>query len=65
VYVAEDVIYLADGQYASTHILKFASKAFPSIVVNELFCMLLAQTVGIDVVKVTHRKFSRVISAAF
>ena len=48
--------YLADGAYASTHILKFASKQFPSIVVNELFCMRLAQASGIDVAEVHHER---------
>lgn len=48
--------YLADGAYASTHILKFASRQFPSIVVNELFCMRLAQASGIDVAEVHHER---------
>jgi len=58
VYLDKDnSMYLADGKYASTHILKFASKSFPSIVVNELFCMRLAKSVGIQVADVWHRKF--------
>ncbi|NRA84646.1 MAG: HipA domain-containing protein [Gammaproteobacteria bacterium] len=52
-----DAMYLADGDYASTHILKFGSKEFPSIVVNELVCMRLAESVGIGVANVEHRKF--------
>lgn len=50
-------LFLADGQFASTHILKFASAQFPSIVVNELFCMRLAKAVNLEVAEVKHRKF--------
>jgi len=53
----DDSMYLADGEYASTHILKFTSKQFPSIVVNELFCMCLAKAVSLEVAEVSHRKF--------
>lgn len=49
-------MYLADGKYASTHILKFAANNFPTIVVNELYCMRLAEAVGLDVASVTHKK---------
>ncbi len=55
----ENSIYLADGDLASNHILKFASGQHPSIVVNELFCMRLAKAVGIDVAEVRNRNFGQ------
>ncbi|MCJ8271704.1 MAG: HipA domain-containing protein, partial [Psychrosphaera sp.] len=48
---------LADGAYSSTHILKFASPTFPSIVINELVCMRLARDVGLDVADVTYKNY--------
>ncbi len=50
-------IFLADGQFSSTHILKFASSQFPSVIINELYCMRLAKAVNIDVADVSHTKF--------
>jgi serine/threonine-protein kinase HipA len=48
---------LADGAYSSTHILKFASATFPSIVINELVCMRLARDVGLNVANVTYKNY--------
>ncbi len=48
---------LADGAYSSTHILKFASPTFPSIVINELVCMRLAHDVGLNVANVTYKNY--------
>ena len=45
-------MYLADGQYASTDILKFASIIAPHITINEYFCMELANLIGLPVAKV-------------
>lgn len=57
VFVDEDDKYfLAEGQFASTHIVKFASVQFPSVIVNELLCMRLAKAVNIDVADVNHRR---------
>ncbi|MCH8493597.1 MAG: HipA domain-containing protein [Idiomarina sp.] len=53
----QDKIFLASGTYASTHILKFASTKYPSIVVNELFCMRLAEAVDLPSAPVRLRKF--------
>lgn len=50
---------LANGQYSSTHILKFASEKYQSIVINELFCMTLAKQVTLNVANVTYRKFGK------
>ncbi|MCI2282705.1 HipA domain-containing protein [Colwellia sp. MSW7] len=47
---------LANGNYSSTHILKFASQKYKTIVVNELFCMKLAKKVGLKVANVSYRK---------
>lgn len=57
VYVdSNQAIFLADGKYASTHILKFSSPRFPTVVINELFCMRLAATVGLKTANVEHKK---------
>ena len=45
-------MFLADGQYASTHILKFASVKELHITINEFFCMKLANLVGLPVAHV-------------
>ena len=58
VYVDENQqLSLADGNYSSTHIVKFSAANYRSIVVNELFCMRLAAAVGIDVAEVQQRHF--------
>ncbi|MBL4910248.1 MAG: HipA domain-containing protein [Alteromonadaceae bacterium] len=58
VYINEDNRFmLANGQYSSTHILKFASEKYKSIVINELFCMKLAKEVNLNVAAVCYRKF--------
>lgn len=44
--------FLADGRYASTHILKFSSTQFPNIVLNEFFSMRLAKAIDLPVAKV-------------
>lgn len=48
---------LANGDFSSTHILKFASEKFATIVINELFCMKLAKTVNLKVADVSYKKF--------
>lgn len=50
---------LANGKYSSTHILKFSSKKYESIVINELFCMRLAKEVKLNVANVSYRKFGK------
>ncbi|WP_404401675.1 HipA domain-containing protein [Idiomarina seosinensis] len=54
---ADGSLYLADGQYASTHILKFASEQYPSIVLNEYYCMRLARAVGLPTAEVEIQHF--------
>ena len=49
VYIKDKKLFLAEGDYASTHILKFAPKDHPTLVQNEHFCMQLAHAVGLDV----------------
>lgn len=44
----QDDIFLASGNYSSTHILKFASDKHPSIVINEFFCMRLAKAINLS-----------------
>lgn len=52
----QDELFLASGAYASTHILKFASDKYPSIVINELFCMRLAEAVKLPCASVRLRQ---------
>jgi serine/threonine-protein kinase HipA len=54
---ADDKFMLANGNYTSTHILKFTSKKYATIVINELFCMKLAKALGLKVADVSYRKF--------
>jgi len=44
--------FLAEGRYASTHILKFSSRQFPKIVLNEYFSMRLAKAISLPVAEV-------------
>lgn len=48
----ENQYFLADGQYASTHILKFSNSQFPNIVLNEFFTMRLAKAIHLPVAEV-------------
>jgi serine/threonine-protein kinase HipA len=62
VYIDEqDQLLLADGDFSSTHILKFSSQKTRTIVINELFCMRLASeltsTTGFKVAYVSFRRF--------
>jgi len=54
---SDNEFMLANGTYSSTHILKFASAKFATIVINELFCMKLAKTVGLEVADVSYKRF--------
>ncbi len=54
---AESKFMLANGNYSSTHILKFASPKYETIVINELFCMKLAKALGLKVANVSYKKF--------
>lgn len=55
----QNELFLASGTYASTHILKFASQKYPSIVINELFCMRLAKAVQLTCASVHLRKLDK------
>jgi serine/threonine-protein kinase HipA len=50
-----DSISLPLGNTPSTHIIKPEPERFPGLVANELFCMRLAGTLGLNVPEVTHR----------
>ncbi len=45
----EKEMFLAEGQYSSTHLLKFASQQNPLLTINEFFCMKLAKDIGLNV----------------
>jgi len=62
VYIdVQNQMLLADGAFSSTHILKFSSQKNRSIVINELFCMRLANELktktGIKVANTTFKRF--------
>jgi len=49
VHYSEGDLALPSGRAASTHLLKISSGSFPDLVQNELFCLTLAQEVGLTV----------------
>lgn len=57
VLLKDGVLGLADGNLSSTHILKFQSRYNPHIIINEYFCMSLAQQAGLDVAPVSLHKY--------
>lgn len=50
-------IGFGDGSLCSTHILKFERKNCPNLVLNEYFCMKLAEAVGLPVAEVDFKRF--------
>jgi serine/threonine-protein kinase HipA len=50
-------LYLPGSGFASNYIAKSASKRFPTIVANELYCMRLAEAANLDVAKVSIKHF--------
>ena len=54
VYREEGTLFLVEGSLASTHILKPIprSELLKHLVINEFFCMSLAEKIGLDVAKV-------------
>ncbi|MBT3136326.1 HipA domain-containing protein [Alteromonas sp. ALT199] len=54
----ENTYQLGTSALPSTHILKFMPPAY-SIVLNELFCMLMAEAIGLPVAKVEFRRLTR------
>ena len=59
VLLQDGVLGLADGNLSSTHILKFQTKKNAHIVINEYFCMSLAQNVGLNVASVSLHKYAQ------
>ncbi len=57
--VKDKKLFLADGHYSSTHILKFSKPDQSHLIINELICMRLARTVKIDVPDVFFKQFGR------
>jgi len=53
---SDNELMLANGYFSSTHIVKFASAKFATIVINELFCMKLAKAVNLNVADVSYKK---------
>jgi serine/threonine-protein kinase HipA len=59
VLLKDSVLGLADGSLSSTHILKFQTKKNAHIVINEYFCMSLAQKVGLNVASVSLHQYGQ------
>ncbi len=57
VIIKDEKIGLGDGRLSSTHIMKFQTKKYLHIVVNEFFCMTLAKKIGLKVAKVELKRF--------
>lgn len=57
VLVKDEQLYLADGKWSSTHILKFAKLTARHLVANEFVCMRLAKAIGLNVATVEVRHF--------
>jgi len=57
VILKDEKIGLGDGMLSSTHIMKFQTKKYLHIVVNEFLCMTLAKKIGLKVAKVELRRF--------
>lgn len=57
VLIQNKALYLADGQLASTHIMKFAKPSHRYLVANEFVCMRLAHAIGLRVAPVDHHYF--------
>ena len=55
VVVDGDSISLPLGNTPSTHIIKPEPEHFPGLVANEVFCLKLAKSLGLNVSEVTHR----------
>jgi serine/threonine-protein kinase HipA len=49
VHLSAGQLALPSGNSASTHLLKISSGSIPDLVQNELFCLTLARTVGLNV----------------
>ena len=59
VLLKDGVLGLADGSLSSTHILKFQTKKNAHIVINEYFCMSLAQKAGLNVAAISLHKYGQ------
>ena len=59
ILIENERFYLADGRYASTHIMKFAKLEHRHLVVNEYICMQLGRLVGLSVADTDYRQFGQ------
>ncbi len=57
VIIRDNTIGLGDGRLSSTHIMKFQTKKYLHIVVNEFVCMTLAKKIGLKVARVEFKRF--------
>ncbi len=55
----DEKLFLADGNYSSTHILKFSKPNQSHLIINELICMRLARASKIEVPNVFFKQFGR------
>ncbi len=59
ILLKDGILGLANGNLSSTHILKFQTKKNAHIVINEYFCMSLAQKAGLNVATVSLHKYGQ------
>lgn len=56
IYMENDRIFLATGNFPSTHILKLPIPGLEGTVMNEAYCMILAGKIGLQAPEVTIRR---------
>jgi len=49
VYKQDKNYYRSDDEHPTTHIIKISNNRFPDLLINELFCMKLAQSINLNV----------------
>ncbi len=59
VMIRDKKIGLGNGTLSSTHIMKFQTKKYLHIVVNEFFCMTLAKKIGLKVANVEIKRLGK------
>lgn len=59
ILIEQERFFLADGQYASTHIMKFAKPDHRHLVVNEYVCMQLGRQADLVVAETSYLQFGQ------
>ncbi len=59
ILVKDSAFFLAEGDYSSTHILKFSKPQQNHLIINELICMRLADAINMTVPEVCFKQFGQ------